>query len=234
MATHKASVVGTCALIRQDDLTFELAKMAVAPSYHRRGIGFALGKHCIDMAKATAIKKIVLLSNTMLAPAIGLYKKLGFVETPLPTTDYQRANIHMEIDLQSKVKASVLIADDLPTGLAMNAASLVTATLGHRLKHLIGNEITDASGCRHAGLTWLPVAILKCDRTSIAGIREQALKQNVMTIDVPSHAQATRTYHQYEALIRQSSAADLNYLAMGLYGDRNIVTNLTGKLSLYK
>ncbi|MCU0634262.1 MAG: hypothetical protein MUE41_05270 [Gemmatimonadaceae bacterium] len=39
--------------------------------------------------------RIALLSNTVLAPAIALYRSLGFVEVPLPDTEYARANIRM-------------------------------------------------------------------------------------------------------------------------------------------
>jgi len=101
MATYNNEVVGTCALIRLTDLTFELAKMAVAEHARGKGIGHALVSHCIAFSKSMGIRKIELLSNTILAPAISLYRKLGFKEVPLPKTEFQRANIKMELDLQS-------------------------------------------------------------------------------------------------------------------------------------
>jgi ribosomal protein S18 acetylase RimI-like enzyme len=42
---------------------------------------------------------VELLSNTVLAPALALYRSLGFAEVPLPRTDYRRANIKMVLDL---------------------------------------------------------------------------------------------------------------------------------------
>jgi GNAT superfamily N-acetyltransferase len=99
MAEYDKEIVGACALIKVDDEVVELAKMAVDDSAQGNGIGYALGKACIDKAKAAGFKKLELLSNTILGPAIKLYKKLGFEEVPLPPTDYERANIKMEMSL---------------------------------------------------------------------------------------------------------------------------------------
>jgi GNAT superfamily N-acetyltransferase len=234
MAIRAMEIVGTCALLKIDELTFELAKMAVAPAYRGQGIGYALGQHCLSFAKATAIKKIELLSNTRLKPAITLYKKLGFIEVPLPETEYKRADIKMEIDLQMQVKASVVIANDIPHGLAVNAAALVTSTMGNHLKHLIGNKVKDPSGSEHMGLTWLPITILKADKTIIRALRTEGHKQDLLVIDVPEPAQRTRTYEDFTKLMTESDATTLFYLAVGLYGDKSKVVSLTKKLTLYR
>ena len=97
MALYDGNVVGACALIKIDEQVVELAKMAVDDSVQGKGIGYALGKACIDKAREMGFSTIELLSNTKLSPAIHLYRKLGFVEVPLPPTEYERANIKMEI-----------------------------------------------------------------------------------------------------------------------------------------
>jgi ribosomal protein S18 acetylase RimI-like enzyme len=50
-------------------------------------------------ARARGASRVELLSNTALEPAIRLYRALGFVEVPLPRTDYARANIKMVLRL---------------------------------------------------------------------------------------------------------------------------------------
>ncbi len=91
-------VVGTVALICDHDDRFELAKMAVSPDLRGRGIGERLILACIEFAQKTRKSAIFLLSNTKLTPAINLYKKHGFVETPLdPASPYERVNIRMEL-----------------------------------------------------------------------------------------------------------------------------------------
>ena len=97
MATYQHEIVGTCALIKTGPFVFELAKMAVSEKVQGKGIGYALGMACIEQARAAGAKKVELLSNTILQPAIYLYKKLGFTEVPLPVTEYERANIKMEL-----------------------------------------------------------------------------------------------------------------------------------------
>jgi GNAT superfamily N-acetyltransferase len=97
MALYDGNVAGACALIKIDEEVVELAKMAVDDNVQGKGIGYALGKACIDKAREMGFEKIELLSNTKLKPAIHLYRKLGFVEVPLPPTEYERADIKMEI-----------------------------------------------------------------------------------------------------------------------------------------
>jgi DNA-binding MarR family transcriptional regulator/N-acetylglutamate synthase-like GNAT family acetyltransferase len=97
MALYKDEPVGTCALIRMEDGGYELAKMAVSPKTQGLGIGFLLGKACIEKARATGAWRVYLESNTMLKPAINLYYKLGFRKTSGPPSPYERSNIQMEL-----------------------------------------------------------------------------------------------------------------------------------------
>jgi very-short-patch-repair endonuclease len=53
----------------------------------------------IDKAKEMVAKKMILYSNTMLAPAIHLYRKYGFIKVPLENSEYKRSNIKMELAL---------------------------------------------------------------------------------------------------------------------------------------
>jgi GNAT superfamily N-acetyltransferase len=94
-----AEVLGTCALVPEHGV-YELVKMAVAPAARGRGVGRALGEAVIARARALGIPRIELLSNTVLGPAIHLYRALGFVEVPLPRTEYARANIKMVLELR--------------------------------------------------------------------------------------------------------------------------------------
>jgi len=92
-------VVGTCALLAEHDGARELVKMAVKESAKGRGVGRALGEAAIAAARADGVARVELMSNTKLAPAIALYRRLGFVEVPMPVSDYERANIAMELRL---------------------------------------------------------------------------------------------------------------------------------------
>jgi ribosomal protein S18 acetylase RimI-like enzyme len=91
-------VAGTVAMIRMEGNSFELAKMAVAPMFQGRKFGDLLMYACIEFAKERDADTIVLESNTKQTAAITLYRKHGFVETPLdPKSQFTRANIRMQL-----------------------------------------------------------------------------------------------------------------------------------------
>lgn len=96
---NETRIIGTIALIHQQTY-FELSKMAILPEYRGLKIGQKLIEYCIDFAKKEKWKSITLYSHKKLVPAINLYKKVGFVETPLEKeVHYNRANIKMILEL---------------------------------------------------------------------------------------------------------------------------------------
>lgn len=99
LAWHDHEIVGTCALIKMNDETYELAKMAVAERARRKGIGWLLGQAAIAKARQLGAKTIFLESNTVLEPAIKLYQKLGFRRIVGQPSPYERCNIQMELKL---------------------------------------------------------------------------------------------------------------------------------------
>ena len=92
-------IVGTASLLSKGEGVFELGKMAVTEKAQGCGIGKILLEHCLKIARQEGMSKLILYSNTKLAPAIHLYRKYGFVEVELETGLYERANIKMELYL---------------------------------------------------------------------------------------------------------------------------------------
>ncbi len=95
-AKYNDEIVGTVSLIKIDDTTFELSKMAVTDGVQGLGIGKKLMLHCLAVAEAKGMEKLILYSNRKLLSAIHLYEKFGFVEVPLEDGVYERADIKME------------------------------------------------------------------------------------------------------------------------------------------
>ena len=90
-------VVGTCALFKESEGVFELARMAVSPEYQGLGYGKLLMNECFSVLKEIKASKVFLVSNTKLESAIAMYKAFDFNtvqegQHPL----YSRANIVME------------------------------------------------------------------------------------------------------------------------------------------
>lgn len=95
-AKYNDKIVGTVSLLKIDENTFELSKMAVTDGVQGLGIGKKLMEHCIVVAQQKGMKKLILYSNRKLLPAIYLYEKFGFDEVPLESGNYERADIKME------------------------------------------------------------------------------------------------------------------------------------------
>lgn len=92
--------VGTCALIKLNEATYELAKMSVSAQFRRRGIGFRLGQACITNARSIGASLLHLETHSSLHPAIALYRKLGFQEVKGATLSFVRCDLQMELALK--------------------------------------------------------------------------------------------------------------------------------------
>lgn len=101
VALHEEEAVGVCALIKMahGPYDYELAKMGVAPEMRGKGIGYQLGLAIINKARELGGKTLFLESNTVLGPAISLYRKLGFQKIDRLTSPYERCNIQMVLSL---------------------------------------------------------------------------------------------------------------------------------------
>lgn len=102
----RSDPVGTVAMVAKDAARFELAKMAVTPEFQGRGIGKQLMAACIQFARAQQATEIVLTTNNILAPAMGLYEQAGFVRLPqLEDARYARGNTEMRLELDAVAHA---------------------------------------------------------------------------------------------------------------------------------
>lgn len=92
-------ILGTVALKTVEPGVLEMTKMAVDSNYRGIGAGRLLCEAAIDAAKNQHAKSLILYSSTRLAPAINMYRKMGFSEIPLQKGLYGRADIMMELKL---------------------------------------------------------------------------------------------------------------------------------------
>jgi DNA-binding MarR family transcriptional regulator/N-acetylglutamate synthase-like GNAT family acetyltransferase len=100
-------IVGTVALIRHSDTTYELAKMAVTKKAQGRQVGKKLALVAIDRAKSLGARTFLLNTNPKLEVANKLYNQLGFVQIspkPLKVLGYRRPTITLKLDLKENKK----------------------------------------------------------------------------------------------------------------------------------
>ena len=99
MAEQGGETVGCVALIAMNDGGFEVAKMTVAEAARGTGLGRLLMQACLDEAARAGAPRLYLESNSSLAPALGLYRAMGFVDLApemRPPSVYARVDVWME------------------------------------------------------------------------------------------------------------------------------------------
>lgn len=104
-ASLQDKIVGTAALMKVDEETYEIAKMAVTEKAQGSQVGRKLTEAAIAKAREKGAKKIILKTDNRLRAAVSLYHKFGFVMTSkgkaAATEKYERERfgIHMRLDL---------------------------------------------------------------------------------------------------------------------------------------
>lgn len=78
---------------------FEVVKMTVSEAARGSGLGRALMAACIDRAKALGSPRLYLETNSALAPALSLYRAMGFADLPRQETPYARCDVWMALKL---------------------------------------------------------------------------------------------------------------------------------------
>lgn len=106
-------VVGTVAMVPFQaeparGRVFELAKMAVHPEHRGQGYSVLLMQACIDFAMDAGADEIMLVTNDILKPALGLYTASGFEPVENSDLRYARSNLEMRLRL-AKVESSACI-----------------------------------------------------------------------------------------------------------------------------
>ncbi len=100
MAILGERAVGCCALLKMDEGSFEIGKMAIAEDCRGGGIGKKLLASVIDQAREIGARRLYLETSTKLPNAIHLYESQGFVHLAperVRQSPYARSNVYMEI-----------------------------------------------------------------------------------------------------------------------------------------
>ena len=103
------------------------------------------------------------------------------------------------------------------------------------MESLVGPDVVDGSGERHAGLVRIPIPVLKADEEAIRSMRARAAElEGLLVVDVTETAQSSRTYEEYEDRMALTQGDGLGYLGVALYGEKRSVNKLTGNLPLLR
>ena len=97
-ALEEGRVLATCMAMPLGNDVWEILKLAASGQYTGTGAGSAVFQACMDYAIGRGARKLTLISNRRLAPALHIYRKFGFQEVPLNKAywGYDRADIEFE------------------------------------------------------------------------------------------------------------------------------------------
>jgi GNAT superfamily N-acetyltransferase len=94
LAEIDGQIIGTGALIEEAAHTGRLVRMSVDPNYRGRGIGKALVRYLMDVARERGYTRLLTETNDDWYDAIGLYRSCGF-----ETEGFRDGDIHLSLDL---------------------------------------------------------------------------------------------------------------------------------------
>jgi N-acetylglutamate synthase-like GNAT family acetyltransferase len=93
-------VLATCmALPMEEDGLWEICKLAADPAHPHKGAGTSVFRAAMDYAIENGAKRLFLISNSKLKPALHIYEKHGFREILLEDYGFSRGDIAFGYDV---------------------------------------------------------------------------------------------------------------------------------------
>jgi len=129
----------------------------------------------------------------------------------------------------------IVINQDLPIGLAINAASIIGVGIGNKIKQLIGQDLTSVDGIDYPGVISSSLPILKTTNEIIKKIQKDCSKlEGIYFLPFSLIAQSCKNYDDYAHKLTNTQDQDIQIAAIGLVGNKSKVNKLTGSLLLFK
>ncbi len=135
-----------------------------------------------------------------------------------------------ETEISDK-KIVMVISATLEIGQATNRAAVLATGLAAHVPNMIGGDVLTKDGKTLLGITQIPIPILKTKPdTSLSELASKSQELGCIVILFLSRVQGMTSYEEYIQSIGQSNYQDLDIDAIAIYGDKKIVTKLTGNL----
>jgi len=135
------------------------------------------------------------------------------------------------------MKCVILIDEHLPRGLIANCASVLSLTLGKKIDSLIGKDLLDVKNRLHAGITTMPIPILKSNLKQLRELRNVLYEdkyKKCLVVDFTNTAQTSKTYVDYKDKLISTKLDKLDYLGIAVYGSKKIINSLVGSIGLLR
>ncbi|MBL7818689.1 MAG: GNAT family N-acetyltransferase [Saprospiraceae bacterium] len=95
-------VIGTCAILKENNKLYEIADMAVAPQYRGKHIGKRLLSAAVDKVRKTGARQVYLITSSKLTVSLEFFRTYGFKETGFDAemSVYEGSDVKMSLNLK--------------------------------------------------------------------------------------------------------------------------------------
>ena len=134
-------------------------------------------------------------------------------------------------------KCVMVIDAALPLGILANTAAMLGITIGKRLPEIVGADVTDASGQTHAGISMLPISMLRGSEELLGALRLRLFEpefSELTVVDFSDVAQKINVYEEYAEKAAATPEREHSYYGIAICGSKKAVNRLTGMLPLLR
>ncbi len=132
-------------------------------------------------------------------------------------------------------RCAILIDEELPTGLAINASSIIGIGLSHNVTNLVGKDLCSKDGIHYPGVIYSPLPILTASQQQIHDIFEKIKQdEDIYVMPFSALAQSCKSYDEYEEKLSAINSEEIPLVAIGVVGVKKKINKITGNLSLYR
>ena len=141
----------------------------------------------------------------------------------------------MDYNYQEK-KIVLVLNSKLEMGVALNVAGHLSVALGyHATDHMGRDQLVDASGDMHLGISRYPIIITKVKGAKLKSSLQKA-KQNerIIVVDYPSIMYDTGHDDELAEELSKQTSDEIEYYGYIMYGNTNEINNISGKFTLWR
>lgn len=134
-------------------------------------------------------------------------------------------------------KCVMVIDSALPLGLIANTAAMLGITIGKLHQHIVGEDVVDATGLTHTGISTYPISMLKGDETLLKDLRLRLFEPEfagLTAVDFSDVAQKINVYADFVKKTAETPEREHGYYGIALFGDKKKINRLTGMLPLLR
>ncbi len=133
-------------------------------------------------------------------------------------------------------KIVIVVRKDLEPWQVLNTVGHISAYFGNQLKDDFGTGASFVSkdNTHHPRNSQYPIVVLSAEEKDLFPLTQEIKKRNLMTINFIRAMIETTDDSELEKVVSEKNDESLDYLGVGVFGDKNVLKEITGKFKLWK